>query len=73
MRPKNSARLGAIETEIVFSVRVTGQYMPGQGTADLKVFAGQHDITDALSKYQLQTIGTDFEEAMRDEEEYHGE
>jgi hypothetical protein len=73
MRPRNTARTCETETEILLSVRVTGQYLSGQGTSDLRVFAGPHEITDQLSKYQLQTIATDFEETMRDEEEYRGQ
>lgn len=73
MKIKNRSYQGSTESEVLLEVTLRGEYHPEQGTSDLRVFVGQHDITDQLSKYQLQSLGTDFEESMRDELEYGGE
>ncbi len=73
MRPKNKPFQGQSESIVMLDVILKGEYHPEQGTSDLRVFAGPFDITDQLSKYQLQSLGSDFEQGMRDEAEYGGE
>lgn len=48
-----------------------GQHLPKDGpeVSGLRVFLGPYDITEQLSKAEIQEIETDFEEVMREEDE----
>lgn len=72
MRTKNKSYKGEIEATLPLELTVKGDFHPDLGTSALRVFFGDLEITDRLSKAELQSLGSDFEESMRDEGEHRG-